>query len=268
MQFPARDLTNQYISLSYHDVVQRFTQGTASYFLDGLGNVIAFVPLGSIGQKLITEDQIIPFSATASYSLFSEFADTASLAFEALFSETSSYAFLANNISFVPSAALSASWVSASNLINSSSYANTASYSANSSNAYAISFVPEAANSASWASSSISASFAATTISASKAISAETASYLTPRIVTVIGDYSIVGGNATVIVTGSVPSTITLPSSSVSFGVSLFIKNRLTVNMYVRTPDGATIDGDTTLTSSFKNTSIQLQCSGSEWFVL
>ena len=49
---------------------------------------------------------------------------------------------------------------SASILINSSSYAITASLAANASNAYAISFVPEAANSASWASSSISSSYA------------------------------------------------------------------------------------------------------------
>ncbi len=60
----------------------------------------------------------------------------------------------ANAISFVPVAATSASWVSASALINSSSYANTASFSVNSANAYAISFVPIAANSASWVSAS------------------------------------------------------------------------------------------------------------------
>jgi hypothetical protein len=69
MQFPFRDLTNQYISLSYQDVVQRYAQGTASYFLDGLGNVLGFIPIGSLGQQLITADQPVPFAISASYAL-------------------------------------------------------------------------------------------------------------------------------------------------------------------------------------------------------
>jgi hypothetical protein len=60
MDFPSRNLTNQYISLSYQDVVQRYTPGatdTASYFLDGLGSVIAYIPTSSLGQQLVTIDQ-------------------------------------------------------------------------------------------------------------------------------------------------------------------------------------------------------------------
>lgn len=68
MQFPFRDLTNQYISLSYQDVVQRYTQGTASYFLDGTGNVIAFVPASSLGQQLVTADQLIFANSSASWA--------------------------------------------------------------------------------------------------------------------------------------------------------------------------------------------------------
>lgn len=85
MQFPFRDLTNQYISLSYHDVVQRYAQGTASYFLDGLGNVIAFVPTSSLGQQLVTADQLVFINGSSSWasaslsSSYAQYADTASL---------------------------------------------------------------------------------------------------------------------------------------------------------------------------------------------
>ena len=69
MQFPFRDLTNQYISLSYVDVVQRYTQGTASYFLDGMGYALGFIPIPSLGQQILTADQPVPFAITASYAM-------------------------------------------------------------------------------------------------------------------------------------------------------------------------------------------------------
>ena len=69
MQFPFRDLTNQYISLSYQSVVQAYTQGTASYLLDGMGNVILFLQTSSLGQEVITADQPVPFAITASYAM-------------------------------------------------------------------------------------------------------------------------------------------------------------------------------------------------------
>jgi hypothetical protein len=69
MQFPSRDLTNQYISLSYVDVVQRYAQGTASYFLDGMGYVLGFVPIASLGQQILTADQPAPLAITAAYAM-------------------------------------------------------------------------------------------------------------------------------------------------------------------------------------------------------
>jgi len=92
MQFPARDLTNQYISLSYHDVVQRYAPGgTASYFLDGTGNVIAYVPTASIGKALATLDDIVTSNSAswASASLSASYAATATIASVALISENS-----------------------------------------------------------------------------------------------------------------------------------------------------------------------------------
>lgn len=69
LQFPSQDLTNQAVSLSYQTVVQLYTQGTASYFLDGLGNVILFSPTSFIGQQIITADQPVPLAITASYAM-------------------------------------------------------------------------------------------------------------------------------------------------------------------------------------------------------
>lgn len=72
MQFPSRDLTLQYISLSYQDVVQRYAvENTASYFLDGLGNVIAYIPSSSVGNAILTNDQTASFSYTSSIALTS-----------------------------------------------------------------------------------------------------------------------------------------------------------------------------------------------------
>jgi len=69
MQFPSRDLTLQYISTSYQSVVQTYAQGTASYFLDGMGYVLGFVPIASLGQQILTADQPVPFAITASYAM-------------------------------------------------------------------------------------------------------------------------------------------------------------------------------------------------------
>lgn len=103
MQFPLRDLTNQYISLSYQSVVQTYTSNTSSYFLDGLGNVILYISTASLGSQIITSDQIIDYSISSSYSLVSEisisssyslessYCDTSSLSIESIFSNTSSF---------------------------------------------------------------------------------------------------------------------------------------------------------------------------------
>lgn len=64
MNFPLRNLSDQYISLSYQDVVQRYDPlaETSSYFLDGLGNVLLYLPTSSLGQQIVTVDQSLPFN--------------------------------------------------------------------------------------------------------------------------------------------------------------------------------------------------------------
>jgi hypothetical protein len=156
LQFPSRDFTDQVISRSYQDVVQHYTQDTASYFLDGLGNVLLFVTTSSLGQQILTVDTPVRFATSASYanladaaiisdtsslSVFSLFTNTSSLSFESIFSTTASVA-------------------------NYSNYSDTASYTINSRFAltasYAItsSYEMEVEISSSWASASISSSYA------------------------------------------------------------------------------------------------------------
>ena len=71
MQFPQKDLTSQFISSSYQDVVQRYFDGNIDYFLDGYGNVIVGVPSSSIGGLVLTQDQTASYSISASFSLTS-----------------------------------------------------------------------------------------------------------------------------------------------------------------------------------------------------
>ena len=119
------------------------------YFLDGLGNVLTYVPIASLGNALVTIDQLptasvlsASYATTASYasyadtagisdsasvSIFASLSDTASLAFESIFSDTASLASYSNyagsasysiSSSYAPFVdnpnAVSASWVSAS----------------------------------------------------------------------------------------------------------------------------------------------------------
>lgn len=58
MQFPQRDLTNQFISTSYQDVVQRFSTGSIDYLLDGYGFTILGVLTSSINSLIVTQDQL------------------------------------------------------------------------------------------------------------------------------------------------------------------------------------------------------------------
>jgi len=78
--------------------------------------------------------------------------------------------------------------------------------------------------------------------------------------------YTLTNMDHTIIVSGSSPVTILLPSPI--NGIIYFIKNRNNYPIYIVPSGTDTIDGGNSLTSSFKNTSIQLQCSGSEWFIL
>lgn len=118
MQFPTRDLTNQYISLSYEDVVQRYQPaGTASYYLDGYGFVQGWLSTTSLGSQLLTVLDTAPFSKTASFSLLSTFADTASLSSYSNYAGSSSFALTASyaaTSSFELINEVSSSWASAS----------------------------------------------------------------------------------------------------------------------------------------------------------
>jgi hypothetical protein len=70
MQFPARDFTNQYISASYQDVLQKYDPSDIFYVLDGFGNVIFALPSASVGQMLITSDITSSMTvASASYAV-------------------------------------------------------------------------------------------------------------------------------------------------------------------------------------------------------
>jgi hypothetical protein len=59
MQFLSRELTNQYISTSYQDVLQQYPTGSLFYVLDGLGNVVAVLNSSSVGDLIITSKKFI-----------------------------------------------------------------------------------------------------------------------------------------------------------------------------------------------------------------
>jgi hypothetical protein len=189
-QFPQRDLTNQFISTSYQDVVQRYAStGSNTYLLDGLGYVIVGIPNTSVGNNVVTQDvpasssvsssyaNVSNTSITSSYSFFSEFSDTSSVS---VFSQISSQAYTASyilgnevdgNVNS-SSYALSASWT---NQPLSVSYSLTSSYAANGSGASissSYSLTSSFASSASWApvmssDTSISSSWASSSVSSS-----------------------------------------------------------------------------------------------------
>jgi hypothetical protein len=146
LSYPSRDLTNQYISLSYQDVVQKYSPGvgdTNEYFLDGLGNVIAIIPSSSVSNVLITSDVTSSMSVlsasfaersnTSYVSDVSIISETASIAASADFSTSSSWSSASISASYVTNLypqveQVSASWASSS---ISASWALTASYVSN-----------------------------------------------------------------------------------------------------------------------------------------
>lgn len=74
MRFSSRDLSGQYISSSYQDVLQRYID-TASfhYILDGYGTVVFGIPTASIGYDVVTSNITSSMSVvSSSYSLISE----------------------------------------------------------------------------------------------------------------------------------------------------------------------------------------------------
>jgi len=53
MRFSDKDLSDQYISASYEDVLQQYITSPTSYVLDGFGNVVFSIPSSSIGGTLV-----------------------------------------------------------------------------------------------------------------------------------------------------------------------------------------------------------------------
>lgn len=181
IQFPQRDLTNQYISTSYQDVVQRYASGSVIYFLDGYGFVIIGVPSASAGNLVLTQDQTASWAFNAvSASYASNVPDTASYALFAVsssYSQTSSWELTSSFAEFADSAGAAAVAVSASYALFAelsdtasmsivsefSDTASLASQAISSSYALSASWAPGAnAVSASWASQSFSSSYSVT----------------------------------------------------------------------------------------------------------
>jgi hypothetical protein len=146
--FPTRDFTNQYISESYQNVLQKYQPtGSTYYLLDGRGEVVLSLPSASYGQGIVTTGQTVSQSISASYANVASsaataiIADTASLAISAEFADTASLAVSATtaiSASYAPgSPSTSASYAVTS------SWANTASVAVSTvsaSNAYTASF--------------------------------------------------------------------------------------------------------------------------------
>lgn len=130
-RFPERDLTDQFISLSYQDVLQQYVNtGSYVYVLDGYGNVVFGIQTASLGNVVITSDMTSSMTVlSASYSqvIFqtsSSFADnaaSASYSLNSTYSDTSSYSVYSD---YTGTASLAARAVTAS-------YSLTASYAMN-----------------------------------------------------------------------------------------------------------------------------------------
>jgi hypothetical protein len=125
--FPSQDLTNQYISESYQNVIQKYTPtGSTYYLLNGYGDVIFSLASSSFGGQLVTTNQTVTQSISASYATrtgTATFSDTASLAVEATFADTASLAATAISASYAPSSpSLSASYATSASLSATASY--------------------------------------------------------------------------------------------------------------------------------------------------
>ena len=182
MQFPARDLTQQYISSSYQDVTQNYFDipSTTWYFLDGYGNVLFSLPSASYGNDVITVDQTASYAyiantasfliGTASWAYEAVLAIAANFADYAQYSETCSLSQLAIAANFADyaqyaetaSIATSASWAPAAGLTPGGTYPITTSWAINTVNGGGGSSTSSFAISSSVASQSLSASYAIT----------------------------------------------------------------------------------------------------------
>lgn len=194
VQYPQRDLTSQYISSSYQDVVQRYATGSVDYFLDGYGYVIISIPSASLGQQVLTVDQTASYAVTASFAMngsgnsltssYALFSETSSIAYTSslsLISLTSSISLVSltsvssswtsqslnsftSSLSLISLTAISASWASRSFSSVSASYASFATLASVADVALladtaSVASAADVATSASWASQSLSSSF-------------------------------------------------------------------------------------------------------------
>jgi len=230
MQFLSRDLTDQYISESYQNVVQQYPTGSLFYLLDGLGNVIAVLNSSSVGDLLITSNMTASMAvASASYAVTYSFTDitivsssAASSSISASYSLSASYAPGTGGSGVTPGGSYNITTSYASSSM-SSSVALTASNALYSQ----LSFESLFADTASYTISSVfadTASLAAEAISSSYALSASYAP----------------GGSGTPIVSGSIyPIT-----SSWAF-------NALTASYVAFVPSGSTESASYSITSSY-----------------
>ena len=123
-QFPQRDFTTQFISTSYQSVVQIYNTSSIVYFLDGLGYVISGIPTSSIGNLIVTQDQIISRSISSSYSLSSSYSYNSHFSDDALYSVVSQYASQSFTASYILGNEVDGTVIS-------SSYSLTASFALN-----------------------------------------------------------------------------------------------------------------------------------------
>lgn len=231
MNFPDRDLSNQFISRSYQDVVQQYLNtGSLLYLLDGYGNVIFQIPSASYGGIVLTQDQsasyalqafsasyapgnpsisasyaltasfVLGFIQSASFALSSSNSLTASNAISASNSITSSYSFFSTSASyaFSSSYAISSTMSDVATLAEmalTASLADTASIAISASYSLSSSYAFTSAQ-------SVSSSFASSSISASYALTASyaiTASYVSASNIdgTVLSaSYSLTSSNS------------------------------------------------------------------------
>lgn len=218
MQFPARDFTNQYISTSYQDVLQKYDPADIFYVLDGFGNVVFSLPSASVGQMLITSDITSSMTvASASYAVTYSYTNVVSSSF-ASGSISASYAFSSSHSDTSDNSDFSlASYYST--ISNTSSYAITASYALNgggssltSGSTYPIT--------ASWA---ISASWAPGSGTSDTASYSFTASY---------SQFALTASYVNVIPSGSTESSSYAITSSYSFVAQRVVDSGLSIPPY------------------------------------
>lgn len=161
LRFQSRDLTNQFISTSYQDVVQHLVTGSQEYLLDGYGEVILQIDSGS--GNVLTASYAVTSSITVQLfttnSLFSVSSSWASSSISSSFSQTASYALSSNATTLFTASTyqITSSW---SNNSISASHANIADVALNAGTTLFTGSTYQITSS--WAQNSISSSYAVT----------------------------------------------------------------------------------------------------------